>query len=625
MLLFVIHGFSANTPSIEDLFKAPQFTQPSLSMDGEFFVARFIENDQAFLMSYNLKNKKAVRMGVPKGCDIYDYDWVSNEAMIYDMSRDKQWVEVLGIVDRELKKPKTLVELKLVSVVDGLIHDPDHALLFFRNNPKNNIDAEELYRLNIKNGVYGKREKDFPGRVLGWYTDMYGEPRLVRVYRKGQEGKEDMYFREDADSKWTSIELSFPEGYSIHGFTPDGAGLYISAHTGKNTSSLSIYDLYSARISKEVFNDPKYDFDDASLHFFANPHFSSEVGLKGVSFQDQTVWFDEQIKKVQEAIDEKLVGTQNRIIDADTGLTRFLVSSYADILPAQYLLYDRQNDEIKLIAETKPWLNPEVLCQTQEVTFQTPDGLELSGYFTAPKNAKPPHPTVVLLHGGPHARDYWGFDPEVQFFATRGYAVLQVNYRGSTGFGKKISFEPRFEYLKMHGDVTAATQYAIRSGLIDSNCVAIVGASFGGYLAICGAALEPELYSCAVSNAGVFDWEAQWKHFKGYSNRRWYDELKQLIASKGIGEEYLKKASPIHHAKNIVIPVFIAGGKNDRQVPITQSKKLVRIMKKSGNKPVTYFKYGETHGFHFEKNRIAYYGKVLRFLDANIDRTKRKR
>jgi dipeptidyl aminopeptidase/acylaminoacyl peptidase len=558
-------------PSIDELFRNPRITHVSLSLDGEYFAALYSDGDQTSLMTYNIQTKQAGRTGLPEFCDVSNYHWVSNESIIYEMSRHKQWAEAVGVVGRDLKDPKTLIEGRPVTVVDGLVHDKDHALLWFRNAPNNNTQSEDLRVVDIRTGRFGKPQVDFPGRVLAWYTDTYGFPRLARAYQMGHEGKEDIYYRSAIGSSWRKLDF------------------------------------------------------DGQLYFFANPYFSDHVSLKGISYPDSTIWFDSEMVGIQEAVDSRLKQTKNKIIDADTKLTRFLIESYSDIQPTLYSVYDVRSQTIFTMSESMPWITPSALCTMRQMSFMTHDSLRIFGYLTTPMNLKPPYPTVVLLHGGPNVRDVWGFDPEVQLLATRGYAVLQVNYRGSSGFGKRVSYENRFEYMKMHDDVEEATMKAIRAGYIDSNRVAIMGASFGGYLAISGATFDPDLYSCAITNAGVFDWEMQWEHFKDYGNRRYFDEMQELIASKPDSKNFLREASPINSAARIKIPVLIAGGRDDDRVPLAQSRKLDRAMRKAGNKPITFYKFGETHGFHFESNRVKYYEKVLSFLNDNIDRTKRKR
>jgi dipeptidyl aminopeptidase/acylaminoacyl peptidase len=624
LLLSSLTSFCASPPSIEDLFKSPRLSTASLSLDGLYFAALYSDSDQTSLMTLNLQTKQAGRTAVAEYCDVYDYHWASNETIIYEISRRKQWAEAVGVVGRNLQDAKTLIENRPVTVVDGLVHDKEHALLWLRNAPDDNMQSEDLRVVNIVTGRFGEPQANFPGRVLEWYTDMCGFPRLARAYRKGCEGREDFYFRSAIHSSWQRLEFNFQGGFDVYGFAPDGQHLYMSGYTGKNTASLFMFDLQKAAISGEIYNDSNLDFD-GKLYFFSNPYFSDKVSLKGFSYPDSTVWLDTGIAGIQHDVDSRLQGTKNKIVDADTRLSRFLIASSSDVQPILYFVYDVPTRTIFPVSSSMPWINPGALCPVRQISFVTSDSLRLFGYLTTPKDLKPPYPTVVLLHGGPNDRDYCTFDPEVQLLATRGYAVLQVNYRGSLGFGKKVSYENRFEYLKMHQDVKEATSKSIRAGIIDSNRVAIMGTSFGGYLAICGAAFDPDMYSCAITNAGVFDWEMQWEHFKDYGNRRYYDELQGLILSKHDSKDFLKDASPVHCADRIKIPVLIAGGREDERVPLDQSRKLERAMKKSGNDPITFYKWGETHGFHYEANRIKYYENVLSFLNANIDKTKRKK
>jgi dipeptidyl aminopeptidase/acylaminoacyl peptidase len=618
LVVLTFNSFSNSLPPVDSLFKAPRYSNPSLSLDGKYFVALYTENDQTGLMTLNVETKEAGRTTLPEGCDVYGYHWVSNDNIIYEMSRFKRFTDNIGIISRDLKPPRMLIKNKLVSVVDGLVHDSAHALIWFRNTPDDNSPTEDLRIVDVTCGRYGRAEADFPGRVLEWITDVSGIARLARVYRKGSAGKDDFYYRTAPGTEWHKINM--PQHNDIYAFSPDGKSLYLSAYHGKNTSSLCLYDLDKGEISQELFNDPDYDFD-GQLYFFGNPYANPGVNLKGISYHGKTVWFDSTIAHIQRELDLALKPTRNVIIDADTSLTRFLIACYSDVQPTQYSLFNARNREIFSIAESMPWIRSDDVCPMLKMSFLTRDSLRISGFLTYPKTGKPPYPTVVLLHGGPSARDDWEFNPEVQLLATRGYAVLQVNYRGSTGFGSKVGRLHRFNYYEMHQDISEATTKAIRSGIIDSQRVAIMGASFGGYLAIAGAAFEPNLYSCAISNAGVFDWQLQWDHFKDYSNNRFYDEMQQLVSSKNNIAEFFFKASPIHAAEKIKIPVLIAGGRDDRQVPILQSYRLAQKMRKCGNRPETYFKIDETHGFHYEVNRVRYYEKVLDFLERSLKGT----
>ncbi len=247
----------------------------------------------------------------------------------------------------------------------------------------------------------------------------------------------------------------------------------------------------------------------------------------------------------------------------------------------------------------------------------TRDSITLHGYLTKPLNGTAPYPTVVLLHGGPHARDYWGFDPEVQLLAKHEYAVLQVNYRGSTGFGREISNKNKFEYHKMYLDVIDATKYLIRNGTADPKRIAVMGTSFGGYLSISCVSNEPDLYCCAVSNAGVFDWKRHVRFKRLKSNNYVYDLLKSNLGGEN-SKNYLEDISLFKKAENIKVPVFLGGGSDDRNVSISQSYKLAQILSRNGVKIERYIKGGEGHGFSFNKNIVIFNKRILNFLNRSM-------
>jgi dipeptidyl aminopeptidase/acylaminoacyl peptidase len=230
-----------------------------------------------------------------------------------------------------------------------------------------------------------------------------------------------------------------------------------------------------------------------------------------------------------------------------------------------------------------------------------------------------PPPLVVLSHGGPWVRDAWGFDGEAQFLASRGYAVLQTNYRGSTGYDWMFPEEDRYAFRKMHDDVTSAAKTLIKSGLVDAKRVAIMGASFGAYLALSGVAHEPDIYRCAVVNAGVFDWEdivKEAKYFQHSGNQ--YAYLVRKLGDPKTNKEKFDAISPIRHVANVRVPVFVAHGKDDPVAPITQSRELVANLKKHGVPHETLFKADEGHGMAHLAAQVELYTRIETFLAKNL-------
>jgi dipeptidyl aminopeptidase/acylaminoacyl peptidase len=273
------------------------------------------------------------------------------------------------------------------------------------------------------------------------------------------------------------------------------------------------------------------------------------------------------------------------------------------------------------VKSSEPWIDAKRMQPMTVMKFKTRDGRTLDSYVTLPAGAtkENPPPLLVLSHGGPWARDRWGFNGEVQFFASRGYAVLQTNYRGSTGYDWMFPEEDRYAFRKMHDDVTDATNTLIKSGLVDAKRVGIMGGSFGAYLALSGVAHEPDLYRCAVVNAGVFDWEAivqEEKYFQYYDNN--YAYLVRKLGDPKKEKEKFTAISPGRHVANIHVPVFVAHGTDDPVAPITESKRLVSELEHYHIPHETYFKNGEGHGMAHLQNQVELYTRIEAFLAKNL-------
>lgn len=298
--------------------------------------------------------------------------------------------------------------------------------------------------------------------------------------------------------------------------------------------------------------------------------------------------------------------------------------TYSDQQPAVYSWVDLEKHSAGLFKKSAPWIDPLRMQPKKIIKFKTRDGRQLDAYLTFPAGATKgnPPPLVVLPHGGPWVRDNWGFDSEAQFLASRGYAVLQPNYRGSPGYDWMFPVEDQWDFRKMHDDVTDATKTMIASGLIDKGRIAIMGGSFGGYLAVSGVVNEPSLYRCAVSIAGVFDWEQQIKDkkYNQYDNPTYGRLMRKLGDAKKQPEKF-DAISPGRHADQIRVPVFVAGGKDDYTVDIEQSRVLISALKKYHVPYETLIVREEGHGMAHLENRVKLYTRILAFLDKYVKPT----
>jgi len=290
-----------------------------------------------------------------------------------------------------------------------------------------------------------------------------------------------------------------------------------------------------------------------------------------------------------------------------------------------YFMIDTEKGAISpVVPNAAPWLDPERLRPMTFLSYKNRDGVAIDGYLTLPDGASKEHPVplVVLAHGGPWARDSWGCNGEVQFLASRGYAVFQPNYRGSSGTQWRFPESDLWAFRKMHDDVTDGVQKLIKTGLVDPDRIAIMGASFGGYLAVSGVAHESGLYRCAVAISGVFDWEQMISDLKeaesdGYS-RGSSGLVRRFLGDPKSNQEHFDEISPIHFAAQIKVPVYVAHGKSDKTASVEQSQRLVAELKKNGVPYQAYFQRDEAHGMAKFEHRVRLYTEIEAFLAKNL-------
>jgi dipeptidyl aminopeptidase/acylaminoacyl peptidase len=331
------------------------------------------------------------------------------------------------------------------------------------------------------------------------------------------------------------------------------------------------------------------------------------------------VWFTKQYRHLQTMLEGYFPGLVVRILGSDQAEKVFLVATFSDRQATRYYMVDLAKRTFGLFKDSQPWIDPTRMQPVNIIKFKTRDGRQLDAYLTLPAGASKEHPPalVVLPHGGPWVRDSWGFHArnEAQFLASRGYAVLQPNYRGSEGYDWMFSPEDRWDFRKMHDDVTDATKAMIESKLIDGSRVAIMGASFGGYLAISGVVNEPDLYRCAVTIAGVFDWADMIKDrkFDQFDNPSYGRLLRKLGDPAGQPEKF-DAIAPGRHVDRIRVPVFVSHGRDDPVADISQSKHLVSELEKHHVPYESLLVSEEGHGMGHLKNEVELYTRIEAFL-----------
>ena len=298
---------------------------------------------------------------------------------------------------------------------------------------------------------------------------------------------------------------------------------------------------------------------------------------------------------------------------------KYLARTYSDRSMGAYYYYDTTTGQLEKIVEVSPWLDEADMSPMKPIQYTSRDGLTIHGYLTLPKGSDSHRlPVVVNPHGGPWVRDSWGYNPEVQLLASHGYAVLQVNYRGSTGYGRAF-WQKGFKQWgrAMQDDITDGVRWLVAEGIADPARIAIYGASYGGYATLAGITFTPELYACAIDYVGVSNLFTFMETIPPYW-KPYLEMLYEMVGHPQQDEELLRASSPVFHIDKIQAPLFVVQGANDPRVNIDESDQIVRSLRSRGIDVPYLVKYNEGHGFANEENRFEFYKAMLGFLEKHL-------
>jgi dipeptidyl aminopeptidase/acylaminoacyl peptidase len=468
--------------------------------------------------------------------------------------------------------------------------------------------THDVYRVDLTTGAVVLDTKN-PGDVVGWEADPKFRVRAAQAATP--DGGMEVRYRVDDKSDWKPVLKWGPDDADgqVVGFTADGKSLWLTTSEGRDTLSLVKRSLESGK-EQLIAQDPGADV--GAIIF--NP-ITHEV--EAVAFNRERVkWkaIDPKIADDLKALETGAPGEPS-VVSRDRDLQKWVVAYSADVRPVNYYLYDRTTRKLTHLFAARPELEKYKLAPMKPVVIKSRDGLELVSYLTLPAGIEPKKlPLVLMVHGGPWARDSWGFDAQGQWLANRGYAVLSVNYRGSTGFGKKFLHAGDREWAgKMHDDLIDAVNWAVKQGIADPQRVAIYGGSYGGYAALVGATFTPEVFRCAIDVVGPSNLITLLRSIPPY-----WEPMKKLFTVR-VGdiekeEEFLKARSPLFKADRIKIPMLIAQGANDPRVKQAEAEQIVEAIRKAG-KPVEYLLFpDEGHGFARPENRLKFYAAAEQFL-----------
>jgi len=538
--------------------------------------------------------------------DVAGYFWKGSDRIVYlkDFKGDENFHLVAADADGTNFIDLTPFDKVRAMIVDDL-YDNDAEMIISLN--KRNPEVFDVYRVDLNTKELTLIAEN-PGNVTGWVTDHTGCIRLALV----TDGvNSSILHRPNENTPFeTVITTNFKEQIQPLFFDFDNKLLFASSNINRDKAAIVRVDPATAKEESVIFQHPEVDV--SGLAWSRKRKVYTEVQF--VTWRRERKFFDAEMEALQNDLEKQLPGYEVDLQSGNKNEDIFVVAAWSDRTMGARYLYEVASKKLTKLAEIAPWLPEGDLAEVKPITYKARDGLTIHGYLTLPRGSGRNLPLIVNPHGGPWARDSWGYDAEVQFLANRGYAVMQINFRGSTGYGRAF-WEASFKQWgkTMQDDVSDGVKYAIAQGIADPKRIAIYGGSYGGYCTLAGLAFTPELYACGVDYVGVSNLFTFLKTIPPYW-KPMLDMFYEMVGNPETDKELLAAASPVLHADNIRVPLLIAQGAQDPRVNVDESDQMVAALKKHGI-PVEYLvKDNEGHGFHNEENRFEFYEAMEKFL-----------
>jgi dipeptidyl aminopeptidase/acylaminoacyl peptidase len=597
--------------AVEDFFKNPEKVNFMLSPDGKYYAYMAPYRERLNVFVQEIGKAEAVRLTSDTARSISGFIWGNNNRILYlkDTGGDENF-KLFG-VDINGANLKGLTDFDKVrtEIIDDL-PDIDEYVIVGLN--KRNPQVFDPYRLNINTGELTILAEN-PGNITSWITDHEGKLRLAISVSDGVNNSL-LYRKTEKDQFKTVITTSFKETLNPALFTFDNKNIYAMSDLGRDKSAIVEFNLESGKEEKVLYENPDYDVDQLNYSRARKVL----TGARYTSWKRERHFFDSDFEKLISDLKTRLGDIEFGITSSNKAEDVRIVLASSDKSSGTYYLYDQKTGKLDKIAETTPWLDVNEMASMIPIQYKSRDSLTINGYLTLPKgytmdNAKN-LAVIVNPHGGPWYRDQWGFNPEIQFLANRGYAILQMNFRGSTGYGKRFWQASFKEWGKsMQNDITDGVNWLINKGIADKNKIAIYGASYGGYATLSGVTFTPDLYCAAVDYVGVSNLFTFMKTIPPYW-KPMLDMMYEMIGDPLKDSILMKEASPVFHAGNIRTPLFIAQGANDPRVNINESNQMVDALKKRGITVEYMVKENEGHGFQNQENQFDFYNAMEKFL-----------
>lgn len=630
----------AAPPPAEHFFRAPALGAARLSPDGWKVAMRVAApGEPARLAVYDLKTRQSTVVASFEGVDVGRFEWVNDRRLVLQMNPTLNadgfvdHAPGLFAVDADGGAFRQLVD----SRGKGFVRPPSQGreLLHWRfrlvgpmprqdgpevlvSRPqevsRDRVGYHEIQRLDTVTGI--ARDVDLPATARHWVFGPDGQPRAAVGVR---DDRRSLHLR-DADGRWRQVaEHHWRDGQAmLPRFAAADGTLYGTAHQGDTLALFRLSPESGQPVGDAVLQSPDFDVE---------PRFVAArdrlLGLRTLVDGEATAWLDPTMKALQARIDERLAGFVNRLTPPMHGDSPWLlVEAWSDRQPPTTLAWQRESGQFVRLGVSHPEIEPKAMGRTSFHRIAARDGLPLPAYVTLPPGGPAKGlPLVLLVHGGPWVRGaQWRWDPEVQFLATRGHAVLQVEYRGSTGFGMR-HFEAGIRQWgqAMQADLADAARWAVAQGVADPKRIALMGGSYGGYATLMGLITDADLFRAGVAWVAVSDPALMFSvHWSDLTRESKQYALTELMGDPVADAEMLRRASPLHRAAELKAPLLLAHGAHDHRVPIVHGEKM-RDALKAHHRAVEWVRYeDEGHGFFKPANQVDFWRRVEAFLAREL-------
>jgi dipeptidyl aminopeptidase/acylaminoacyl peptidase len=623
--------------SAADFSQANQYSNAQLSPDGTKLSVRIQVNERWRLAVFDLASFKTIG-GANLGGDLSvgSYYWANNERIVIEMLNHEPWLDepafygelfavnydgrssevIYGFRAGESQTGSRLRKKQFVKgwarVLNLLPDDEEHILISSTPWGEGQSAVPSVHKLNIYTGIMQSAYTYAPIPYTDFVTTREGELLFATGTDKNQTRKSFRY----ENKEWVEYTDAGSEDFTPLVTNNENTKLFFLDRVDSDKLGLYSKDLESGKDSK-IYSDEVVDITDIVLSSDRASAYAIRIDDGYPAYMMFNAKSDEAAiyKSMLATFEGYMVNISSRSQDGKL----WLIHTRNDISAGSYYLYNKEANKLQPLFSNMAHIPQETLSVSEPFSFDASDGMNIHGYVTYPVTMKEGEkvPLVTLVHGGPHGpRDWWGFDREVQLLAAQGYAVAQVNFRGSGGYGNRYMAAGYKQWGdRIQRDIIEGTKFIIDQGKVDSKRVCVMGASFGGYSAVMSASIAPELFKCVIANAGVYDLEMMYSD-GDIKDLLWGDKYLELAI--GRDEAQLKAFSPVNNVASINAPILIAHGEKDRRVPVEHAEALRKALDKANKRYEWFVKSAETHGFFDVENRTEYYEKVIAFLDKHI-------